>query len=237
MGQATLKEEFSDWPQSLLAIGTFGISTLKADPERESSEEVGELIQEELISFLDVEESESVKESEAHEAPCEELVNRDICVQRSISGMSSRGMKGILVDHKNVIRKKSLTFLLKKFFTSRNRFNHINDSLHPTIDKSRMEKVYIYIDQQSVILFYTFKCTKNDRSVWNINLIFLQILRAVLNKKIHPQSSASKPLPNKYLVSQDTSMDDEISETEDDYEGSSTWVKTDSECKQAFPTS
>ncbi|KAL7600519.1 protein DEEPER ROOTING 1 [Lactuca sativa] len=195
MGQATLKEEFSDWPQSLLAIGTFGISTLKADPERESSEEVGELIQEELISFLDVEESESVKESEAHEAPCEELVNRDICVQRSISGMSSRGMKGILVDHKNVIRKKSLTFLLKKFFTSRNRFNHINDSLHPTIDKSRMEK----------------------------------ILRAVLNKKIHPQSSASKPLPNKYLVSQDTSMDDEISETEDDYEGSSTWVKTDSE--------
>ncbi|CAH1425314.1 unnamed protein product [Lactuca virosa] len=195
MGQATLKEEFSDWPQSLLAIGTFGISNLKADLERESSEEVGELIQEELISFLDVEESESVEESEAHEAPCEELVNRDICVQRNISGMSSRGMKGIFVDNKNVIRKKSLTFLLKKFFTSRNRFNHINDSLHPTIDKSRMEK----------------------------------ILRAVLNKKIHPQSSASKPLPNKYLVSQDTSMDDEISETEDDYEGSSTWVKTDSE--------
>ncbi|CAI9286164.1 unnamed protein product [Lactuca saligna] len=195
MVQATSKEEFSDWPQSLLAIGTFGISNLKADPERESSEEVGELIQEELISFLDVEESESVEESEAHEPPCEEVVNRDICVQRSISGMSSRGMTGILVDHKNVIRKKSLTFLLKKFFTSRNRFNNINDSLHPTFDKSRMEK----------------------------------ILRAVLNKKIHPQSSASKPLPNKYLVSQDISMDDEISETEDDYEGSSTWVKTDSE--------
>ena len=36
MGQATSNEEFSDWPQSLLAIGTFGNSNLRADPETES---------------------------------------------------------------------------------------------------------------------------------------------------------------------------------------------------------
>ncbi|KAI3524828.1 hypothetical protein L1887_03494 [Cichorium endivia] len=193
MGQATSKEEFSDWPQSLLAIGTFGISNLKSEPERERPEEDGEL-QEELMSFLDTEESGSAEEAETHEPPHEQIVNRDIFLQRSISGIFSRGMKDILVDQKNVIKKKSLTFLLKKFFTTRNRFNHARDSLNPTMDKSRMEK----------------------------------ILRAILNKKIHPQSSVAKALPNKNLAIQDISMDDEISDAEDDNEGS-TWVKTDSE--------
>ncbi|PWA81269.1 hypothetical protein CTI12_AA189300 [Artemisia annua] len=111
MGQATSKEEFSDWPQSLLAIGTFGISNLRADPETESEEAV-----------------------------CEDLVlNKDARLRRSISGMFSRG-KEILVDHKkNVIRKKSLSFFLKKMFTSRDRLNHVLPD--PTFDKSRMEKI------------------------------------------------------------------------------------------------
>ncbi|KAI3714488.1 hypothetical protein L6452_21443 [Arctium lappa] len=200
MAQATSKEEFSDWPQSLLAIGTFGISNLKPDSERESQgpsqshpqSPTPEELQEELNSYLETEESESLEPPS--EPVCEE---RDIRLQRSISGMFSRG-KDILMDPKNVIRKKSLTFLLKNMFTSRSRFNHaslVRDSLpDPTLDKSRMEKV----------------------------------LRAILNKKIHPQSSTAKGMPKKYLGRKEISMGED---DEDDNEGS-TWVKTDSECKK-----
>ncbi|KVH94017.1 uncharacterized protein LOC112516964 [Cynara cardunculus var. scolymus] len=200
MAQATSKEEFSDWPHSLLAIGTFGISNLKADSESESQgpsqrypqsptpEELQE--EEELNSYLETAESESLEPPS--QSVCEE---RDIRLQRSISGMFSRG-KDILMDPKNnVIRKKSLTFLLKNMFTSRSRFNHasfVRDSLpDPTLDKSRMEKV----------------------------------LRAILNKKIHPQSSTAKGMPKKYLGGKEISMGED---DEDDSEGS-IWVKTDSE--------
>lgn len=55
----------------------------------------------------------------------------------------------------------------------------------------------------------------------------LQVLRAILNKKIHPQTCTAKPMPNKYLVTKDMSSDED--DNDDDNEGS-TWVKTDSEC-------
>ncbi|KAI3775619.1 hypothetical protein L1987_50200 [Smallanthus sonchifolius] len=197
MGQATSKEEFSDWPQSLLSIGTFGISTLRSDPEEShpptpTHEQVQE---EELISYLFTEEEEDEPEpQETQSDPVFE--NKKVHLQRSISGMFSRG-KDILVDHKNsVIRNKSLKFLLKKIFTSRNRLNHfplVRDSLpDPTFDKSRMEKA----------------------------------LRAILNKKIHPQTCTAKQMPNKYLAAKDISMDDH---SDNDNNEGSMWVKTDSE--------
>ncbi|GKG04323.1 hypothetical protein Tco_0314710, partial [Tanacetum coccineum] len=123
MGQATSKEEFSDWPQSLLAIGTFGIGNLRADPETESegpcqSHPQAPTREEEFLSFLETEDEDEEEEESAEtpssEAVCEDLVlNKDGCLQRSISGMFSRG-KEILVDKKkNVVRKKSLSYLLK----------------------------------------------------------------------------------------------------------------------------
>ncbi|XP_076913452.1 protein DEEPER ROOTING 1-like [Bidens hawaiensis] len=186
---ASSKEEFSDWPQSLLSIGTFGLSTLRSSSDPEESHPqtpTPEQVQQELISYLDTDEEE--EEEEESDTVFE---NRQVHLPRS---MSSKG-KDISVDHKNrrVIRKKSLTFLLKKIFTSRNRLNHVlRDPLpDPTFDKSRMEK----------------------------------ILRAILNKKMHPQTCTAKTLPNKYLVTKDISMGED---DDDDNEGS-TWVKTDSE--------
>ncbi|KAJ0524251.1 hypothetical protein HanIR_Chr10g0502471 [Helianthus annuus] len=182
---ATSKEEFRDWPQSLLSIGTFGITTLRTDPEESHPQTpTPEQVQEEFISYLDTEEEED-EEEESDPA----FENRQAHLQCS---MLSRG-KDILVDNKNsVVKKKSLTFLLRKIFTSRNRLNRVvRDSLpDPTFDKSRMEKM----------------------------------LRAILNKKIHPQTCTAKPTPNKYLLTKDISMD----EDDDENEGS-TWVKTDSE--------
>ncbi|GJR97818.1 hypothetical protein Tco_0269992 [Tanacetum coccineum] len=205
MGQATSKEEFSDWPQSLLAIGTFGISNLRADPETESegpcqSHPQAPTREEEFLSFLETEDEEEEEEEDesaetpSSEAVCEDLVlNKDGRLQRSISGMFSRG-KEISVDHKkNVVRKKSLSYLLKKMFTSRNTLNHVSYLPDPSFDKSRMEKM----------------------------------LRSLLNKKIHPQSATAKPMPNKYLAGKDVPMDDQ-SDDGDDSERS-TWVKTDSE--------
>lgn len=183
MGQATSKEEFSDWPQSLLAIGTFGISNLRADPETESEGPCQNhphtpTPEEEFLSLLETEDEEEEESAEtpSSEAFCEDLVlNKDVRLQRTISGIFSRG-KEILVDHKKkVTRKKSLSFLLKKIFTSRNRFNHVSPSPDPTFDKSRMEK----------------------------------ILRSLLNKKVHPQSASAKPMPNKYLAGKDVPIDDQ----------------------------
>lgn len=135
-----------------MSIGTFGITTLRSDPEENHPQTpTPEQVQEEFISYLDTEEEED--DDDNNTDPVYE--NRNTQLQRSISGTLSRGKE----KSTTVIKKKSLTFLLKKMFTSRNRLNHVSlarDSLpDPTFDKSRMEKV-CYMS-----LFHVCTCTVN----------------------------------------------------------------------------
>ncbi|KAD6795237.1 hypothetical protein R6Q59_020861 [Mikania micrantha] len=179
---ATSYEEFSDWPQSVLSIGTFGFTTLGSDPEENHPQtQTSQQLQEELIAYMDTQELEEEEEDDDDD---DEPQSDQVFEDKQLS-MFSRG-KELLVDNKNttVIRKKSLTFLLKKFFTSRNRLHPVSlvrDSLpDPTFDNSRMEK----------------------------------ILRTILNKKIHPQNSTLKRMANKHLVTNVKSRNDDQSNDE-----------------------
>ncbi|KAF8365182.1 hypothetical protein HHK36_032803 [Tetracentron sinense] len=228
--QEPRKEEFSDWPHGLLAIGTFGNNDLKEDSERHelqenlsspedqidfTAEEVGK-IQEELTKLLSRKPVSKGSEGETTNLPLDKFLNcpsslevdRTICytfcndsndknvdLQRSSSVVLSKG-KDVSMDHNsNAIRKRSLSFLLKKMFVCGSGFAPA-PSLRDPLSESRMEK----------------------------------LLRAILHKKIYPQKSSPSSSMKKYLENRHTlktSSEDEMQEKAND---GCKWVKTDSEC-------
>ncbi|XVE97877.1 hypothetical protein REPUB_Repub03eG0056600 [Reevesia pubescens] len=220
--QQPCKEEFSDWPHGLLAIGTFG-NKIKQEAEKANlpetfpseqdnlhgltPEEVKKLQKELTLIFhehvgptsaanLD---SNTEAEEEMNCSACSDGSNNknDHDLHCSTSLVHSQG-KDICSDKynsKGPIGKKSLSFLLKKMFVCRSGFSPA-PSLRDPIMESRMEKM----------------------------------LRTILHKKIYPQSSSPKLSTKKSLGSSThiakTANGNEKVEKADD---GSKWVKTDSE--------
>ncbi|CAK9155193.1 unnamed protein product [Ilex paraguariensis] len=237
--QKPCKEEFSDWPHGLLAIGTFG-SVKKEDPERCNlqgsqnscqdhqqdivSEEIRELQKElELILHNQVPVESGLEEDlETHDLPlekffnclcleeverttgetvCDELAEKESPLQHSTNVVLSKGKDIQLDNTSNDISKKSLSFLLKKMFLCRRGFVLTpTPSLRDSLPESRIDK-YSRMEK---------------------------ILRAMLHKKIYPQSSSPKVTGKKYLENRHMSKTDSEDEMHQD---GSKWVKTDSECK------
>ncbi|XP_055960686.1 protein DEEPER ROOTING 1 [Mercurialis annua] len=201
---AARKEEFSDWPHELLAIGTFGSNhnAIKEEnikpnfvQENQSQHHLEQLtpeevqkIQNELNLLLHKQDgSTSVNGNSILEDDEEDCSRNNIVVGRS--------GRGLYVDNtnNNAINKKSFSILLKKMFVCRGGFAP-TPSPRDQIPESRLEK----------------------------------ILRAILHKKIYPQnpssSSSSSSTAKKYLENKHNSDSDD----EDD-NNRSKWVKTDSE--------
>ncbi|XP_058213093.1 protein NEGATIVE GRAVITROPIC RESPONSE OF ROOTS [Rhododendron vialii] len=225
--QEPCKEEFSDWPHGLLAIGTFGNKSLDGDPERcnlqgsQSSsqgqplditpEEAVELQKELVLLHTQVSNESSAAED------LENLQLEMLTFTPSLEDESSKGntvcgasagqsgqlqrstsLKGkdICLDHtKKSMRKKALSFLLKKIGISQSMFAPTPSLRDPIPDKSTMEK----------------------------------ILRAILHKKVYPQNSSTKATTKKYLDTSHMHKPDEEDETDDTANDGSKWVKTDSE--------
>ncbi|KAI3964835.1 hypothetical protein MKW92_022911 [Papaver armeniacum] len=190
-----LHEEFSDWPNALLAIGTFGTKdSLKRDNEimvhntqedvqeqeiTSSSledqldftpEEVGKLQKEltKLLSRKPVEQTESQRRNGISTLPLDKFLNcpsslevdRTICnelsvaaddnkdfiadLRRSISVVLGSKAKDVCFDGNNnvAIKKKSISFLLKKMFVCSSGFAPAAPSLRDQMQlpESRMEK-------------------------------------------------------------------------------------------------
>ncbi|KAJ6805066.1 uncharacterized protein M6B38_182000 [Iris pallida] len=229
------KEEFSDWPQSLLSIGTFGNSGQKESLDRQnppenlhssqnlsdfSVEEVVKL-QKELTKLLTHKPKSSTDGSEKGgeranhplnrflNCPSSLEVERRDCLRLcgDLDGGENNGdlspntriilnkAKDILADKSNAIRKKSLTFLLKKMFVCRSGFTQ-PPSLRDPLPESRMEK----------------------------------LLKTILHKQIYTQSQSSNNMAAKKCLekkpTEKIGYKDEVREKEDD---GSKWVKTDSE--------
>ncbi|XP_019710035.1 protein NEGATIVE GRAVITROPIC RESPONSE OF ROOTS-like [Elaeis guineensis] len=232
------KEEFNDWPQALLSIGTFGNNDLKEDPQRHelsenldssenldasqdfpdfTMEEVRKL-QKELTKLLSRKSKSSTKgpevveEEERANLPLNRFLNfpSSLEVDRTASlrlqddldnnkGDLSPNTKIILnkakdwlLDNRNAMKEKTLTFLLKKIFVCRSGFSP-TPSLRDPMPESRMEK----------------------------------ILRTLLQKKIYPRSSASSSM-RKCLEErpvENVQAEKKEEKGEDRYK----WVKTDSE--------
>ncbi|KAI3945505.1 hypothetical protein MKW98_018322 [Papaver atlanticum] len=252
-----LHEEFSDWPNALLAIGTFGTKdSLKRDSEimvhdtqenvQEEEiisssledqldftpEEVGKLQKEltKLLSRKPVEQTESQRRNGISTLPLDKFLNcpsslevdRTICnelsvaaddnkdviadLRRSISVVLGSKAKDVCFDGNNngAMKKKSISFLLKKMFVCSSGFAPAAPSLRDQMQlpESRMEK----------------------------------LLRAILNKKIHQKGSNAATSNKKYLennnsrhISANIQMELESQFAETERHGSSKWDKTDSE--------
>ncbi|PIA43108.1 hypothetical protein AQUCO_02000509v1 [Aquilegia coerulea] len=222
------KEEFSDWPHGLLAIGTFGNSTdikeeqQKCNMNNQTSsdenqidfrpEEVGKL-QKELTKLLSRKPKKSSECEDGLSLPLDKFLNcpsslevdRTNCntfredldekdIEEIASSIVLSNGKDMCMDKNKSIRKKSITFLLKKIFVCHGGFGP-SPSLSDPIPESRMEKV----------------------------------LRTLLHKKIYPQRPSTGSV-KKYLGDRHNSMskkdDDQIEEKRD---SGAKWVKTDSE--------
>ncbi|KAE8658005.1 Detected protein of unknown function [Hibiscus syriacus] len=149
--QQPCKEEFSDWPHGLLAIGTFG-NKIKQEQEKPNPqqdhvnylhgltpEEVGKLQKEFNLIFQEHGEPPS---SANPEAPSEGKVCSGFSDDhRSTSLVHSRGKDVSLDNSKAAIGKKSFSFLLKKIFVCTSGFSPPGPiSLRDPAMESKMEK-------------------------------------------------------------------------------------------------
>ncbi|XP_038983704.1 protein DEEPER ROOTING 1-like [Phoenix dactylifera] len=229
------KEEFDDWPQALLSIGTFGNKELKEDLQGHelsenldssenledasqdfpdfTSEEVRKL-QQELANLLSrkPKPSTQVGKEERANLPLNRFLNCPSSLEVDRTGSlrlqdeldNNKGdlspdtkiilnkVKDLLLGNRSAVKKKTLTFLLKKIFVCRSGFSPA-PSLRDPIQESRMEK----------------------------------ILRTLLQKKIFARSSASSSV--RKCLEERPGENVQAEKKKEKGEDRCKWVKTDSE--------
>ncbi|RDX78750.1 hypothetical protein CR513_40918, partial [Mucuna pruriens] len=236
------KQEFSDWPQALLAIGTFGSNNMKEDSGGRNNNTA-----EDSSSFQDC----------TQEVTLEEVRNLQNEFSIFFKGQVEPNLAGEQEEHTNDLIKERLN-------SEDSRLEHEgkeNESLSDGCGNFYPSNSIIYSRGKDCCLDHSSK-----RGVGKKSLSFLlkkmlvcrsgfqptpplfkdplstesrmeKILRAILHKKIYPQGSCSTTrFTKKYLettpISQfDDDYDDE--EEEEEFatakENGSKWVKTDSE--------
>lgn len=214
-------EEFSDWPNELLAIGTFGSlkdgGKLKQQDQSLTAEEVGQLHKELKHLFPDEESSPlsaklgSKKDLDKFFGCLPNLVdddhrvveNKDTIFERSNSLVQGKAPQSAQLENtNNGISKKSLSYLLKKtLFCSAGFAAHTPHPLRDPqskFEKSRMEK----------------------------------ILRAILHKKIYPQATSPRGTTRRKRYLHNTCVIESDSEDEtfdSTVKDGSKWDKSDSD--------
>ncbi|KAF0913967.1 hypothetical protein E2562_025378 [Oryza meyeriana var. granulata] len=208
------KDEFSDWPQSLLAIGTFGNKQIEEEAQVQNSSDNVQSVQD-AIKFTEEEVDNIRKEFEMllaindqaeaqgsgddDQVPSQkrangednekhrQLINKRIIISKSKNSLGKKG---------NMLKPTSVASLLK-LFMCKGGFTSVVPEPRNSFPQSRMEK----------------------------------LLRAILQKKIHPQNSstlvAKKHLdwkPDKKEINE--CLEDALRDLDDD---GAKWVKTDSE--------
>ncbi|KAL0308413.1 UNVERIFIED_CONTAM: hypothetical protein Sradi_5783600 [Sesamum radiatum] len=225
------KEEFSDWPNGLLTIGTFGNNNLKHSDKCS--------IQGQLHSCQDHLEPKDLEEVDKELI---RLLNKHISLCSSLSDESEK--------HNNLSVEKFLDCLKEDEqkadeLMSENKDTRLqrSTSLVQRAGKDiRLDNKRKGISKKSLsfLLKKAFVCRggfmpnpmlrdplpdpKLDHSRME------KILRAMLHKKIYPQRPTPKNASKKYLDMAETDSDEEQSE---EANRRSKWVKTDSECECA----
>ncbi|KAF4399356.1 hypothetical protein G4B88_022439 [Cannabis sativa] len=116
------REEFSDWPQGLLSIGTFGnddIKEISAESQQNNNDN-----------------DNIVKENQYND------YNKDEDIDKTISVILGKCREAISAgkNKKDNIGKKSISFLLKKMFVCGSGFGP-TPSLRDSLQESKMEKL------------------------------------------------------------------------------------------------
>ncbi|XAR67210.1 hypothetical protein NMG60_11013688 [Bertholletia excelsa] len=231
--QEPFKEEFNDWPNGLLTIGTLGNIILKENPEsfnlqenqsfsedhpQDITPEEVEELQKELTLLLHKEahaESSSAKELDNHNLQLDNfnlmssLANDRSNGDRICDDMADGSDQ--LQSNTNVIPSKGKDI----------RTDH---------KKSIGKKSFSFLLKKTFLCRNGFPPTPSLRDPIPEKSRMEKILRAILHKKIYPQSSSPKTaVAKKYLeIIHPDNAENNKEMLELDNEGSK-WVKTDSE--------
>ncbi|KAI3443545.1 hypothetical protein Pfo_000210 [Paulownia fortunei] len=225
------KEEFSDWPNGLLAIGTFGNNNLK------HSEKFS--IQGTIPSSQDHLENTTPEDFEEVDKQLRLLLNKHISLDYTFSGESEKHNLSVekFLDCLREDEKKTdeLTNLWENKDTHVQRTTSI---VHKGGKDIRSDKKRSGIGKKSLsfLLKKALLCRGGfvpapflrdplpDPKLDNSRME--KILRAMLHKKIYPQRPSPKTSSKKYLDMPETDSDEEEYE---EASNKSKWVKTDSE--------
>ncbi|KAG6473607.1 hypothetical protein ZIOFF_067524 [Zingiber officinale] len=234
------KEEFKDWPQSLLAIGTFGDTEIKEESHSGHHFQCIEASQD--LSDFGVEEFNQLKKE------LKKLLSlKSKCKSKSSS--SSNGSEIMEEGGGNMPLNRFLNFpsrlgVDKALSTSLERLASDNNG-----DISPSSKM-ILISKVKDMLLENPKALKKKSVSFIIKKMFVcssgfapapslrdpipesrmeKMLRAILTKKIHQQSSA--PIASKKCIENKSTEETQAGEEGDDKgKDKCKWVKTDSDC-------
>uniref|UniRef100_A0ACD5Y1M7 Uncharacterized protein n=1 Tax=Avena sativa TaxID=4498 RepID=A0ACD5Y1M7_AVESA len=197
-------DEFSDWPQSLLAIGTFGNKQIEEEAQVQNPFEDGQSKQD-AVKFTEEEVDKIQKEFEMILASKDQTETYDSHDENDNEKQMDRLMKKKIIRSKSndslakkrkTLKPRSVASLLKLLMRKGGFATAVPDPRN-AFPQSRMEK----------------------------------LLKAILHTKIHPQNPSPLP-PKRHLDWRpdekeiNECLEDALSDLEDDGEK---WVKTDSD--------
>ncbi|XP_073298157.1 protein DEEPER ROOTING 1-like isoform X1 [Primulina huaijiensis] len=230
------REEFNDWPNALLAIGTFGNNSLK-DSDKSNIQ-----VSSSLPRSPDHLEHITQEDSRETDKELRIILNQHISTDSSFSGELEKYYASLekflegLVNGDKIINKAKNSVPEKKI----SRFHQTSSSDHGREGNNvRLDKRDgIGKRSLSFLLKKAFLCRGGSVLTAGMrdpitgpvlaNSRMDKILRAILNGRVYPQRSSPKAKPKKYL-----DMDEGDSDGEEPKEATdgSKWVKTDRECK------
>ncbi|KAI4335189.1 hypothetical protein L6164_013859 [Bauhinia variegata] len=230
MMQVACREEFSDWPQAILAIGTFGNSNQKqelgktnnniAKHDSSSSQELTPEEAKDLQNELNWYFRESNLATEDEQDPNERFNCEDsnLELERKESDAvseGSNGNSGHFYPNSNLIPIRAKELCLDH--NSKNVFG--KESLS-------------FLLKKFFVCSSGFQPTPSFKDPLSTESRMEKILRTILQKKIYPQGSNSKMYVKKYLeninTAKSTDDEDELNAAAANKKGTK-WVKTDSE--------
>ncbi|KAK9280859.1 hypothetical protein L1049_003750 [Liquidambar formosana] len=234
--QEPVKEEFSDWPHGLLAIGTFGNNDLKENPETQilqedpsssqdlldfTPEEVGKL-QKELTKLLKRKPTSNA-EGEIAELPLDKFLNcpSSLEVDRRICNTicsDSDDREGDSERFREEDIERTISVILGK----------CRDVCSENNKKAIGKKSISFLLKKMFVCSGGFAPAPSLRDTLQESKME-KLLRTMLHKKIYPQNSSRASSMKKYLEDKQmpkTGNEDERKEKAND---GCKWVKTDSE--------
>ncbi|KAJ4842718.1 hypothetical protein Tsubulata_043631 [Turnera subulata] len=234
------REEFSDWPQGLLAIGTFGNNDLKQNheiedvqedqhPEEATSspdelqdftpEEIGKL-QKELTKLLSRKPTSDNKEKEIANLPLDRFLNcpSSLEVDRRISTAVTSD-----VDEREEDIERTISVILGR----------CKDICENKKKKAIGKKSISFLLKKMFVCRSGFAPQPSLRDTLQESRME-KLLRTLLHKKINTQNAASRASSMKKYIEDKRKTNNEEIEEEKRHKTSdgSKWVKTDSECPE-----
>ncbi|KAA8540231.1 hypothetical protein F0562_024206 [Nyssa sinensis] len=229
--QEPCKEEFSDWPHGLLAIGTFGNKDLKENPESEQSfdqddpsssqyipdftpEEVGKL-QKELTKLLSRRPASNI-EGETSDLPLDKFLNCPSSLE--VDRRNSNTFCSDLDDKDEEDIERTIRVILGR----------CKDVCMENNKKAIGKKSISFLLKKIFVCRSGFAPAPSLRDTLPESRME-KLLRTMLSKKLYPRNSSRASSMKKYIEDKQMPKKGKEDERQEKTNDGCKWVKTDSE--------